>query len=294
MVHRTTFKKLVVGTAGLGGIWGPVDFRESVDAILYALEMGVVSFDTAPAYNVAEEVLGKALSEWKGNKPLVSTKAGRLKSERSDNNLYDYSPDALKQSAYNSLDTLGVDCLDILFLHDPSGLNPGETNKAINALVSLKDEGVIKSIGIGGNFSDDFHPFIQNKVFDVFMGYNRFNAICRDALTDEFKFIMTQNIAIWQASPLYMGLLGSKFNSYTSEKPTWIPEAHILKAGLLKKCGEKRNMSLPEISLRYLHAIPEINSIVVGAATMSELENTLTYWSKGKLEDEIIGEINQL
>lgn len=51
-------EKVVLGTAGLAGIWGDVDKRESVDAILFALESGITHFDSAPAYSDAESILG--------------------------------------------------------------------------------------------------------------------------------------------------------------------------------------------------------------------------------------------
>ncbi len=73
--------RLVLGTSGLGGVWGPVDEKESIKAILYALEQGVEVIDTAPSYNKAQEYLGKALQRWNGKRPFISTKIGRLQAE---------------------------------------------------------------------------------------------------------------------------------------------------------------------------------------------------------------------
>ena len=55
-INRTApvFTNLVLGTAGLGGVWGKIDPGESVEAILLALESGINRLDTAPAYNESE------------------------------------------------------------------------------------------------------------------------------------------------------------------------------------------------------------------------------------------------
>ena len=82
--------RLVFGTSGLGGVWGEVAESESIDCILYALENGITSFDTAPSYSDAELYLGKALQQWKGMKPFVSTKVGRKKADSAFDAKLDY------------------------------------------------------------------------------------------------------------------------------------------------------------------------------------------------------------
>ncbi|WP_449439677.1 aldo/keto reductase [Pedobacter steynii] len=107
--------KLILGTAGLGGIWGKIDAKESIATILSALEQGITAIDTAPAYGDAEELIGTALSLWSGQKPLISTKVGRLKGYRVDDAKYDYTVEGMKKSMENSLKTLNVPIVDVLF-----------------------------------------------------------------------------------------------------------------------------------------------------------------------------------
>ncbi len=71
--------RLVYGTSGIGGVWGPVTESESIEALLYALDHGISVFDTAPSYSNSELYVGKALRQWKGARPFVSSKIGRLK-----------------------------------------------------------------------------------------------------------------------------------------------------------------------------------------------------------------------
>jgi len=134
-------ERCVLGTAGLGGVWGEVDPQESVDTILTALEAGIHAIDTAPAYGDAEMYVGEALRLWPGKRPQLSTKVGRLKSYAADEGRYDYSLAGMQRSVEQSLETLGVSQLDILFLHDPDAINPAEIENVIGSLQTFKVKG---------------------------------------------------------------------------------------------------------------------------------------------------------
>ncbi|HZI24643.1 MAG TPA: aldo/keto reductase, partial [Chryseolinea sp.] len=90
--------RLVLGTSGLGGVWGPVNEDESVKAILSALENRIFSIDTAPSYANAEAIVGEALKHWKGVRPHLSTKVGRLKAYDAHTTHTDYSDEGIRRS----------------------------------------------------------------------------------------------------------------------------------------------------------------------------------------------------
>lgn len=289
-----SFSRLVVGTAGLAGLWGEVNTTESIDTILLALDSGVKAFDTAPAYNKAEEILGNALQRWNGEHPFISTKCGRLKSDNAFENRYDFSPEGIRRSVHESLETLHIEKLDVLFLHDPSLLKEEEAEPAIEAMVRLKEEGVVKQLGIGGNPNETFNRFITSTLFNVFMGYNRFNAVCQDAAINEFTLMQNQKISIWQASPLYNGLLGRHFESYQQTQPNWIPALHLLKAQNLFDYCKKVDCTMPELALRYVQGNPQIDKVVIGAVNQQEFTNSLNFWSKGSLNSDHLDIIHHL
>src|SRR5690606_16677720 len=106
--------RLVYGLGAIGGIWGSVKESESIDAIEYALENGISVFDTAPSYANSEYYFGKVLKQWKGEKPFISTKVGRLRGEDAFDTKLDYSRDGMNRSLQNSLETLCVDTIDLL------------------------------------------------------------------------------------------------------------------------------------------------------------------------------------
>jgi L-galactose dehydrogenase len=132
--------RIVLGCSGLGGVWGNQDFSESVDVILMALEAGIGSFDAAPSYNKAEHFLGQALKQWKGQKPYISTKVGRLFSERADEYDLDYTKDGMRKSLETSLERLGLESIDLLFLHEPQLVTAQQKDEIVDTLASFKRE----------------------------------------------------------------------------------------------------------------------------------------------------------
>ena len=295
-IFKLTFKmslpsrdKIVLGTAGLAGIWGPVNFEESEQTIHYALEQGIYHFDTSPAYADAESILGKALYTWKGIKPFISTKAGKLKADNPDADTYDFSPAGLIRSVSESLETLKVGCIDVLFLHDPTGLKSHEIQAAIDTLIEIKAKGWAKAIGIGGNYGADFMPYVSSKYFDHFMGYNRFNILNQDALTNEYVALQDQQINIWQASPLYMGLLGSKLETYIKEQPSWIPARDLQRAKELNAYCNRTGVSISALALHFVYNNPLIYKMVLGASNFSELKQSLDW-----LDDKALISTNQI
>ena len=270
-------ERLVLGTAGLAGLWGKIDEDESVKTILYALEQGITHFDAAPAYADAERILARALNEWKGAQPFVSTKAGKLKSDDPDSISYDFSPAGITKSAHESLKIFGRDQLDLLFLHDAPGMKAEEIPYAVEAMQNLKRDGLVKNIGIGGNYGASFAPFVAGNGFSHFMGFNRYNIINQAARDAEFIQLVEAGIQLWQASPLYMGLLGNKLEHYALNKPEWIPATDLQQAIALKKHYDASGLSFTGLALQYVFNSPSINKLVLGASRLSELKESLQF-----------------
>lgn len=290
-----SIQRIIIGTAGLAGLWGSVSLAESIDTILLALEAGVNQLDTAPAYSQAEKIVSLALSQWQGPNPKVSTKCGRLKADSPYTNNYDYSPEGIHRSFHESLETLKLSKIDTLFLHDPISLqNVNQASKVIEKMLELKEAGLVNELGIGGNYPTFFEPFVTKENFSVFMGYNRYNAICIDASEKEHFFLNRQGIQIWQASPLYNGLLGSKFKNIQHEKPDWIPKIHLERARRLYIHCVKNGFKLPEIAIRFIQSNSAIEKVVIGAVNKEELRQTIEYWKKGILTENEIKDITKL
>lgn len=267
--------RLVLGTAGLAGIWGSVDRRESIRTIHAALEMGINHFDTAPAYADAEQLLSEALSSWKGHTVFLSTKAGKKKADSPDATLFDFTPSSLENSVDASRQLFQRDVLDLVFLHDPGCMKQEEMKAAVEAMLKMKQKGWIKQLGIGGNYGPDFEPYALSGAFDYFMGYNRYNLIKQVANKEEFVKLKMAGVSIWQASPLNMGLLGSKHDLYLKDKPEWIPEADLQAAAAMKQWCAEKGIGLSGLAHQFIMMSDCIDRMVIGASNWIELETTM-------------------
>lgn len=284
-------KSIVLGTAGLGGVWGKVDRSAAVRTLLTALENDVTAIDTAPAYGDAEEIVSDALKQWRGPVPVISTKAGRLRSYAADEAYYDYSAAGIMNSVYRSLKTLGVPVLDILFLHDPEAVPEQEGDQVVAVMLRLKQQGLVKKIGLGGNIPLWMEAYIKTGVFDVIMEFNRLNACSTAALKDRLPFCNTRGMAYYAASPLYMGLLGRNFQAWQQQPPQWLPAGSIATAQRLQLIAAKHHLPLPVLAHRFLLTVPRAFSIVIGASCVTELEESLSAFRQGPLPEAIYQEI---
>ncbi|HEV2483615.1 MAG TPA: aldo/keto reductase [Puia sp.] len=284
--------RYILGTAALGGVYGTVDPATSVRTILRALEQGFTAIDTAPAYGDAETYVGRALKEWKGSKPIVSTKVGRLRSYASDTGHYDYSSDTMERSVGASLTLLGLPKLDILFLHDPWAIPPGGVEAAIGEMQRLKLKGYTERIGLGGNPPPSLWPYIEAGVFDVVMEFGRLTAICQDALTQSIPKYLSLGILPYMASPLYLGLLGRRFEEFSLHKPAWLDSVQIQKAAEVNRVAQHHGLSLSSLAHRYVFFAPANMKIVIGPGNLTELEETWTDILSGPLPPSITDAIS--
>lgn len=288
--------RLVLGTSGLGGVWGEVDERESIDALLYALENGIEVIDTAPSYNMAQEYTGKALQEWNGKRPFLSTKIGRLKANKADEIYLDYSAEGMRKSMDESLELLGVDYIDLLFLHEPQ-LVPIENMESImSTLRSFQDEGLVGMLGIGGNPNDKFWPYVTKDYFDVVSSFLKMNACSLVGFEHDIPKFIKEGLAIYAASSLHMGLLGSKFNEYAENPPEteWIWRDHVENAMKVNQIAQDHDMTLTDLALRFLFSIQEADRVVLGPKTMDEVSESLSIWEKGPLSKEIFDQVTSI
>lgn len=297
--HSSKFNggsRLVLGTAGLGGVWGDVKKEESVEAIVYALEQGVEVIDTAPSYHRAQEYIGKALQQWEGEHPFVSTKIGRLQAEEADEVYLDYSRVGLHKSMEESLELLGVDYVDLLFLHEPQLVPVEKIDSILEVLNGFQEQGLVGELGIGGNPVDEFWPYVTKDHFDVVSSFLKMDACSLEGFKYDIPKYHSEDLAVYAASSLHMGLLGSKFKEYVENPPEteWIRQDHIQNAVKVNQIARDYNLSLTDIALRYLFSIQEADRVVLGPRTLDEVSESLRIWREGPLDKEIFDRITEV
>jgi D-threo-aldose 1-dehydrogenase len=145
-----------LGTAPLAGLYEPVDDGTAHAIVTRAWELGTRYFDTAAYYGsgLAEERVGAALRGKPRDEYVVSTKVGRLLEPGTSEwhgAYFDFSADGALRSLEGSLERLGLDRVDVALVHDPDGHFDEALAGAFAALTRLREEGVVRAIGIGMN-----------------------------------------------------------------------------------------------------------------------------------------------
>jgi D-threo-aldose 1-dehydrogenase len=181
--------RLALGTVPLGNFRAAIDDEQARATVDAAWELGVRAFDTAPLYGsgLAERRLGDALAGRPRDDYVISTKVGnRLDPDApvradlldGDEPIYrdipalqpvaDFGADAVLRSLEESLARLRLDRVDIVYLHDPAAASPG-LGEALAVLERLRDEGVVRAIGVGGSDVDAVDAISRRARIDVFL-----------------------------------------------------------------------------------------------------------------------------
>lgn len=288
--------RLVYGTSALGGVWGPVNESESIDALLYALDHGISALDTAPSYAHSELYVGKALREWQGQKPFVSSKIGRLKGVDAFDMKLDYSSEGMKRSLYNSLEVLGLEYLDLLFLHEPHKVPMEKIDRILDDLKEFKASGLVRKLGVGGNPTPEFMPYITKDNFEVVSGYLRMDACNLTVFNGEIQQYKKEGVAYYAASALHFSVLGNRFEKYKKEgvDGQWITQQDMDNAIKVKAIADSLDMPLPTLAQRYLFSIAEADRIVMGARNTDQIKATVADWEAGKLPETIFDRITDV
>jgi aryl-alcohol dehydrogenase-like predicted oxidoreductase len=288
--------RLVLGTSGLGGVWDPVNEQESVEAILFALEHGVEVIDTAPSYNKAEKYVGKALRKWSGKRPFISTKIGRLPAQEPDEVYLDYSPEGMRNSMQQSLELLGVEYVDLLFLHEPQLVPTEKMDSILETLQSFQEEGVVGMLGIGGNPDGAFWPYVKKEHFDVVSTFLKMDACTLEGFAHDIIKYQEEGLAVYAASSLHMGLLGAKYKKFVEDPPNneWITQTHVENAVKINKIARQNEMTLTNLALRYLFSMKEADRVVLGPKNMDEVKKSISIWEEGPLDQQTFEEVTEV
>lgn len=291
-----TLSQLSFGTATQGGLFKPVSEADADAVFAYAWDAGLRYFDTAPwyGYGQAETRIGTFLQ---GKEDFVlSSKVGRLLRDvpphpsqlEADgvtrsfatsspyNVVYDYSYDGFMRALEDSLERLGLDHLDILYIHDPDvpGLSVREVMAGGGrALTELREQGVVKAIGAGMNGWEMPLEFAQTGAFDVFLLAGRYTLLEQDSLP--FMDYCAQNgIGVVPCSVYNSGLL-TKPSPDARYNYGPVPEEVLGRALRLEAVCERHGVPLRAAAMQYPLFHPASVSVMTAARSVAQLEDTL-------------------
>ena len=286
--------RLALGLAGLGGAWGPVDEDESLATILHALEKGIRVFDTAPAYGTSEKLLGRALAQWHGPSPVISTKVCRLPGRDSHDENYDFSERGIRRSLERSLEMLGVPRVNLLFLHEPQRVPMAERPGVVGTLQQLQAEGLVGHLGIAGGHGADWDGLVESGAFAVVMLFRRIDPCILNGVAEDLPRLHRAGLATYGASPLHMGLLGARHAEFLRDEPDWVWAPQRARAIQLKTLAEKNRLSLATLAHRFTFSVNELDRVVIGAGNRRELESAWADFEAGPLPVELFDAVCQI
>jgi D-threo-aldose 1-dehydrogenase len=288
---------------GLGGVPIGNEFEVVTDAgaqrtLEASWTAGVRYYDVSPWYGLgsAERRFGQFLHNQPRDSYLLSTKVGKLlkaspnnKSKElfpfanSPNNLiFDYTADGVRRSIEDSLQRLGVDRIDVVFVHDISPDNkylprPWEEEFAIAlkgafpALSKMRDEGIIKAWGIGVNTPEPIIRTIRESDPDVCLLASQYSLIDhKNALNEVFPVAREHGVGFVVGSALNAGFIsGSPRYNYGDERWT-IPPEHIAKRDKLRAVANQFGVDLRTAALQFSAAPDVAYALIVGAHTEAQ------------------------
>jgi D-threo-aldose 1-dehydrogenase len=213
------------GTAAVGGLYCPVGSTAGTDAIAHAINRGIGYFDTAPLYGpaLAEERLGDAMAQTESSSVVLSTKVGRVLEPGSlpPGNVYvedsqvvpvfDFSRAGIRRSFEGSLERLGRDRIEIVFIHDPDDHFEQAFHESLPELHRMRDEGLLDLIGVGMNQSAMPTRFIEDGGIDIVLIAGRYSIIDQTAAADLMPAAAKHGAAV---------VVGGVFNSGVYMDPT--------------------------------------------------------------------------
>ena len=217
------------GASSLGGVFHDLKEKQGIEAVFTAIESGINFIDVSPYYGYykAETVLGKALKDIERDKYYLSTKVGRY--GENGENMWDYSAKRVTASVYESMERLNVDYLDIINVHDIEFADLHQVvDETLPALVKLKEEGVVKHVGITDLQLENLKWVIDRVPKGTVESVLNFchYCLCDDKLADFIDYFEQKGVGIVNASPLSMGLLTER----------GVPDWHPAPKSLIEAC----------------------------------------------------------
>ncbi|TIW04239.1 MAG: aldo/keto reductase, partial [Mesorhizobium sp.] len=232
-----TFTELGFGTAPLGNLYRAISDEDANATLEAAWKAGCRYFDTAPLYGLglSETRLNPFLRGRKRDDYVLSSKVGRIMrvappdqrtgigkffETPSRREVYDYSYDGVMRSFEASLERLGVDRIDILFVHDVDIFTHGSKeasdariaefmSSGYYGLLSLRDQGVIKAFGGGINEWQVAQTLAERGDFDLFLLAGRYTLLEQEALQSFLPLCQKRGIGIVLGGPYNSGVLAT-------------------------------------------------------------------------------------
>ncbi|MFJ1646775.1 aldo/keto reductase [Streptomyces sp. NPDC088258] len=290
--------RLSFGGAAIGNLYAPVAPERAAAAVDAAWEAGIRYFDTAPHYGLglSERRLGEALRDRPRAEFTLSTKAGRLLEPAlpatagdaspgdgldhgfavpaTHRRVWDFSADGVRRSVEESLERLGLDRIDLVYLHDPDDHAEAAFRQAYPALERLRAEGVVGAIGAGMNQTAMLTRFLRDTDADAVLCAGRFTLLDQSALTELLPEATARGRSVVVGGVFNSGLLADPRPGATYDY-TAAPPALLDRALRIDAVTRRYGIPLRAAALRYPLRHPAVASVLVGARSAAEVRDAV-------------------
>lgn len=290
------FDRLGVGTAQFGNL-GRATTEGQVDAVMEsAWETGLRYFDTAPHYGLglSERRLGERLADLPREEYILSTKVGRLLRPHPrptvtdlDNgfavpgDLYrerDYTGAGMRRSLEESLGRLGLDRVDILWIHDPEeaeDLTDVALASGAPELERMREEGLLRAWGVGSKDAAVLRRFVDESTPDLLMVSGR-HTLLEQEQAGLMGRCLDQGVGVVAVSVFNSGVLASAW----PEDGVWYeygpaPREVLERARALARVAEEYGIDLPTAALHFPLRHPAVVNVTVGMRTADHVSSNL-------------------
>lgn len=290
--------ELSLGCAQLGNLYREVDDAEAQATVDAAWKLGVRYFDTAPHYGLglSERRLGAALASRPRDSYVLSSKVGRLLEPVSvvagldddgyvvpatHRRVWDFSRDGIRRSIEESLRRLGLDRIDIAYLHDPDNHIDDVLATGFPALAELRDEGTVAAIGAGMNDATLLARLVHATDMDVVMLAGRYTLLEQDSLDDLLPLCVERGVGLVAAGVFNSGLLArpqpSSKAKYDYETA---PRELVDRARAIAAVCDRHGTSLPAAAIALPLAHTAVVSVCLGARSARQVQQNVALYGK--------------
>ena len=291
-----------IGGSGWDFAWGHQDDGDSIAAIHRSLELGVNWIDTAAVYGIghSEEMVAKALKDWRGARPYVFTKCV-LRWDDKGRVSQNHHADSIRQECEDSLRRLQIEVIDLYQMHWPPSDNGPGLEEAWQAMAALQKEGKVRWIGVS-NFNVEQLKRAE-KIAGVTSLQPPYSLIRRAIEPEILPYCRQRGIGVISYAPMASGLLTGAMtreraaalppDDFRSKSPEFRDprlSKNIELVERLRKVGARHDRSPGEVAIAWVLSNPAVTGAIVGARNAKQAEGIMRA-GELKLSPEEIKEI---
>jgi D-threo-aldose 1-dehydrogenase len=280
--------ELGLGLVPLGNMFRAITDDEAQATLETWWAAGLRTYDVAPVYGygIAERRLGRFLATKRREEFVISTKVGRRlvrdappepalfhagepkfkETPPGIGPIFDFSADGVRRSLDESLERLGLDRVDFVYIHDPYDHQDQAIREAHPSLADLREQGVLRAIGVGVGDVPTLLRFAREADPDVFMLAGRYTLLDQTALPELFPLCVERGIRIVSCSVFNSGLLadprpGAAYDYAPAD------DAVLDRARRIRAVTAEAGVDVKSVAMQYGYSHPAVAAMVIGART---------------------------